>query len=79
LLYAGGFVRHNSLWFAAPQGELGGRRLRAALAEALIDREESEPVWSIMSQSEKQLIQIQAIRTRLTQVVNILREQEGKR
>src|SRR5258706_12922621 len=76
LLYAGGFVRHHSLWFAAPQSELGARRLRAALAEALVPVEEArqtqatEPITDL----ERQRRKVQAIRARLTELVNILRE-----
>ena len=36
LLYAGGFVHRGGRWFAAPQSEVGARKLRAALVEALV-------------------------------------------
>jgi hypothetical protein len=79
ILYAGGFLHQNSRWFAAPENEHGGRKLRAALAQTLVHREESELGRSITNLSEKRLIQVQAIRTRLTELVDILRGQGGKR
>src|SRR5207248_9204938 len=36
ILYAGGFLHRDRSWFAAPQNEHGGRKLRAALADALV-------------------------------------------
>jgi hypothetical protein len=36
LLYAGGFVQRDGRWFAAPQSEIGARKLRAALVETLV-------------------------------------------
>jgi len=36
ILYAGGFLHRDRRWFAAPQSEHGGRKLRAALADALV-------------------------------------------
>jgi hypothetical protein len=76
LLYAGGFIRHHGLWFAAPQSELGARRLRAALAETLAPVEESRKMQATepITDLERQRRKIQAIRARLTELVNILRE-----
>ena len=42
LLYAGGFVQRSGRWFAAPQGEIGARKLRAALVEVLVAEEVEE-------------------------------------
>ncbi len=44
LLYAGGFVQRNGRWFAAPQNEVGTRKLRAALVETLVPEEHLEQV-----------------------------------
>jgi hypothetical protein len=78
LLYAGGFVRHNSLWFAAPEGELGERRLRAALAETLMPIEETGQTQTseveVITHTEWQGKRVQAIRARVAELVNMLRE-----
>ena len=79
ILYAGGFFHHDRRWFAATENEHGGRKLRAALVQTLVDREESKPERPIANLSEKQLVQVQAIRARLTELVTKLREQGGKR
>jgi hypothetical protein len=79
ILYAGGFLHHDRSWFAAPENEHGERKLRAALVQTLVDREESKPERPIANLSEKQLVQVQAIRARLTELVTKLREQGGKR
>jgi hypothetical protein len=81
LLYAGGFIRHHGLWFAAPQSELGARRLRAALAETLVAKEHPEQAPESTSQIKQRQKKVRAIRARLGELVNILREilqEEGK-
>ena len=78
LLYAAGFVRQNGLWFAAPQSELAGRRLRAALVETLVPAEEARqtqtPEAETITNVERQRRRVQAIKARLIELVNMLRE-----
>ena len=78
ILYAGGFLHHDSRWFAAPQSEQGARKLRTALAETLISKE--EPQQSQTSETElatgavHRLRKLHAIRVRLAELVLVLRE-----
>jgi hypothetical protein len=74
ILYAGGFLHRNSRWFAAPQSEQGARKLRAALIETLVANEEPEQASPATIQPEQHHKQVQAIRTRLAELVNVLRE-----
>lgn len=75
LLSAGGFVQRNGHWFAAPQSEIGARKLRAALVETLVQNEQAEQVAEAepLSGFEGQRKKVQAIRERLAELVNILR------
>ncbi len=79
LLYAGGFVQRHGRWFAAPQSEFGARKLRAALVETLVPVERGEEVGDESTEGERQLKRVQAIRKRLGELVNILRESTQKR
>ncbi len=74
LLYAGGFVQRNDRWFAAPQNEGGARKLRAALVETLEPVERGEEVGEESTEGERERKRVRAIRERLGEVVNILRE-----
>ncbi|HEX6479071.1 MAG TPA: hypothetical protein VF043_09520 [Ktedonobacteraceae bacterium] len=78
LLYAGGFIQHHGLWFAAPQSEQGGRKLRAALAETLVPIEEAGQTQTseaeVTTTTERQHRRVQAIKARLIELVNMLRE-----
>ena len=78
LLYAGGFIQHHGLWFAAPQSEQGGRKLRAALAETLVPIEEAGQTQTseaeVATTTERQRRRVQAIKARLIELVNMLRE-----
>jgi hypothetical protein len=78
ILYAGGFLHQNSRWFAAPKSEQGARKLRAALIWTLADREQPEQTPESSALPEQQRKQVQAIRTRLAELVNVLREQGEK-
>jgi hypothetical protein len=69
LLYAGGFIHHDGRWFAAPQNMEGTRKLRAALSEAMVQNKPSEPITNLERHRQK----IQAIRSRLAQVIQELR------
>jgi hypothetical protein len=69
LLYAGGFIHHDGRWFAAPQNMEGARKLRAALSEAMVQNKPSEPITNLERHHQK----IQAIRSRLAQVIQELR------
>ena len=76
ILYAGGFLHRDSRWFAAPQSELGARRLRAALAEALVPVEEVGQTQEVevITDIERQHRRVQVIRVRLAELVLALRE-----
>ena len=73
LLYAGGFVHRGGRWFAAPQGEVGARKLRAALVEALVV-EEVEEGGEESNEDERRLKRVRVIRGRLGELVGRLRE-----
>ena len=73
LLYAGGFAQRVGRWFAAPQNEVGARKLRAALVESLVD-EELEEGDEESSEDERRLKRVRAIRGRLGELVGRLRE-----
>lgn len=73
LLYAGGFVQRSGRWFAAPQNEVGARKLRAALVETLVTVEEGE------DDREQQLKRVRAIRERLGELVKMIRKSMQKR
>ena len=72
LLYAGGFIHRNGLWFAAPQNGMGARKLRAALVESMIPVEQDGQATEPISGLERRRQKIRAIRTRLAQVVQEL-------
>jgi len=78
ILYAGGFLHHNRLWFAAPQNEQGARKLRAALVETLMSTKELEQTQTseieLITYAMRQHQKLQAIRARLTELVLALRE-----
>jgi hypothetical protein len=73
LLYAGGFVQRDGRWFAAPQSEVGARKLRAALVESLV-AEEGEEAGGGSTEDERRLKRVRAIRRRLGELVGMLRE-----
>ena len=64
LLYAGGFVQQGGRWFAAPQNEVGVRKLRDALVESLVT-EEGEEAGEGINKDERRLKRVRAIRGRL--------------
>ena len=74
ILYAGGFLHRDRRWFAAPQSEHGGRKLRAALVDALVVNRQSDRATTPMSQTERRWKQAQAIRIRLAELVNVLQK-----
>ena len=78
ILYAGGFLHHNRLWFAASQNEQGARKLRAALAETLVSTGESEQTQTseieLVTDAVRQYRKVQAIRARLAELMLALRE-----
>lgn len=73
LLYAGGFIQRNGRWFAAPQSEIGARKLRSALVETLVV-DEGEAADEGSNEGEKRLKRVRAIRERLGELVGMLRE-----
>ncbi len=78
ILYAGGFLHRNSHWFAAPKSEHGARKLRAALTETLVPVQEIEQIQTVNAElsadAERLKRSVQAIRARLAELVNMLRE-----
>jgi hypothetical protein len=78
ILYVGGFLHRNSHWFAATQSEQGARKLRAALVETLVSTEEPEQTQAVNAElsadAERLKRSVQAIRARLAELVNMLRE-----
>ena len=78
ILYAGGFLHRDGRWFAAPQSEHGGRKLRAALVETLVSIEEPEQTQT----SETELVidavgrqrKLKAIRARLAELMLALQK-----
>jgi hypothetical protein len=72
LLYTGGFVQRNNCWFAAPQNEVGARKLRAALAETLVPVEGGEEVGEEGIGGERLRKRVRVIRERLGELVNVL-------
>ncbi len=74
LLYAGGFVQRNGRWFAAPQSEVGARKLRSALVETLVPVEGSEVTCEESTEGERQRKRVRAIRERLGDLIHILQE-----
>ncbi len=79
LLYAGGFVQRHGRWFAAPQNEVGARRLRAALVETLVPVERGEETGEEINEAERQRKRVQAIRERLGELVKMMRESMRER
>lgn len=73
LLYAGGFVQRGGRWFAAPDSDIGARKLRAALVEIMVP-EEVEEAGQEITEDERRLKRVRAIRGRLGELVNRLRE-----
>ena len=74
ILYAGGFLHRNNHWFAAPQSELGARKLRAAILESQVTQEQPGQIATSVTLSEKQLKKVRAIRTLMAGLVKRLRE-----
>jgi hypothetical protein len=74
LLYAGGFVQRSGCWFAAPQSEVGARKLRLALVETLVKAEEDEVAGEESTEGERRLKRVRAIRARLGELGEILSE-----
>ncbi len=74
LLYAGGFVQPAGRWFAAPQNEVGARRLRTALVETLVPVERGEEIGEQSTEGKRQLKRVQAIRERLGELGEMIRE-----
>jgi len=70
LLYASGFLHHNNHWFPAPQSQLAARKLRAALIETLAPMQETETT----TDAQRQHRRVQAIKARLEELANTLRE-----
>jgi len=74
LLYASGFVQRGGRWFAAPQGEVGARKLRAALVESMVAEEGDGYGGKENSEDERRLKRVRTIRGRLGELVGRLRE-----
>jgi hypothetical protein len=72
LLYSGGFIQKERRWFAAPDEEAGARQLRAAFVEALLPDEQKNAAQPL-STSEHLHARVQAIHTRLREIVTLLR------
>lgn len=66
-------MRRGGRWFAAPQGEIGARQLRAALVETLVP-EEGEEGGEESNEDERRLKRVRAIRGKLGELVGMLRE-----
>jgi len=73
ILYSGGFVRKDRRWFAAPDSEAGARQLRAAFVETLLPAEEESPAQPL-SHADYLRARVNAIHTRLSEIVTTLRE-----
>ncbi len=70
-------MRRGGRWFAAPQGEIGARQLRAALVETLVPEEGEEGGEESNEESnedERRLKRVRAIRGKLGELVGMLRE-----
>src|SRR5262249_29997155 len=78
LLYAGGFAQRDGRWFAAPQSEVGARKLRSALVETLVAEEVDEEAGEESTEGERRLKRVRAIRGRLEELVNMLREKKQR-
>jgi hypothetical protein len=78
LLYTGGFVQHGGRWFAAPQNEVGARKLRAALVEMLVPVEGGGDDGEASTEDERRLKRVRAIRERLGELVEMMRESMQK-
>ncbi len=74
LLYAGGFVQRGGRWFAAPQSEVGARKLRSALVETLMSDEGGGEDGDEITEDERRLKRVRAIRGRLGELVKLIRE-----
>ena len=75
ILYSGGFVQKESRWFAAPDSEGGAQQLRAAFVETLLPTEE-DSLAQPLSHAEYLRTRVNAIHTRLSEIVAALRETE---
>jgi hypothetical protein len=64
----------NGRWFAAPQNELGARKLRAALVETLVSVERGEETGEESTEGERRRKRVQAIRERLGELMKKLQE-----
>ena len=73
LLYNGGFLHKDNLWFAAPDAKEGASRLRAAFVETLLPNEQEQPA-DPLSSTEYTRIRVNAIHSRLSEVVEMLRK-----
>lgn len=74
LLSSGGFVRKDRRWFAAPDPEAGARRLRAAFVETLLPAQQETPALPL-SAADAVRTRVNAIHTRLAEIVARLREE----
>ena len=73
ILYSGGFVQKDHRWFAAPDPEVGARQLRAAFIETLLPTEEESSAQHL-SHADYLRARVNAIRTRLAEIVTMLRD-----
>ena len=73
LLYSGGFLHKDGRWFAAPDAKVGASRLRAALVETLLSNEQEQPAEPLSS-TEYARARVNAIHSRLSEVVEMLRK-----
>jgi len=62
-----------------PQNEVGARKLRAALVETLVPVERSDEAIEEITEGERQLMRVRAIRERLGELANIVRESMRER
>jgi hypothetical protein len=74
LLYAGGFVRHQGRWCAAPAQEAAARTLRAAIVAALVPEEQSESFRQPPTSLQSLHTLAQAIHSRLSDLIRMWHE-----
>ena len=77
LLYSGGFLHKDGRWFAAPDAKAGASRLRAAFVETLFPKEQEQPAEPLSS-TEYTRIRVDAIHSRLSEVVEMLHKTRMK-
>ena len=73
LLYNGGFLHKDGRWFAAMDAKVGVSRLRAVFVETLLPNEQ-EQAADPLSCTEYTRIRVNAIHSRLSEVVVMLRK-----